>query len=126
MTGIRTALIGAAVAGLAAVAVPGSAQAADAPAQNCTTGHVCFYEGTAGTGQRCSTDVDVPNWNTGPFRCSWAATTGVGSVRNAGLTPVAVYPGANFTGPPVCVEPRAPVNLLEHRSFRSHRWVDSC
>ncbi|MDQ0950182.1 hypothetical protein QFZ24_004105 [Streptomyces phaeochromogenes] len=106
MTGIRTALIGAAVAGLAAVAVPGSAQAADAPAQNCTTGHVCFYEGTAGTGQRCS--------------------TGVGSVRNAGLTPVAVYPGANFTGPPVCVEPRAPVNLLEHRSFRSHRWVDSC
>ncbi|MEH0419038.1 peptidase inhibitor family I36 protein [Streptomyces sp. B21-083] len=47
-------------------------------------GDVCFWTGANFTGQKCSWDAADPDWQGGSIRCSWAATTNVKSVWNAG------------------------------------------
>ncbi|MFF9031500.1 peptidase inhibitor family I36 protein [Streptomyces iakyrus] len=121
---VRTAVSGVAVAALAVVAMPGSTQAAEDRDQDCPTGYVCFYSGSWGSGDRCQSSEDDPNWYDGPVRCSWTGTEPVRSIRNQGSTPVAVHRQRDFAGPPVCVAPGATVNVVDR--FRSHRWVDGC
>ncbi|MFD5862097.1 peptidase inhibitor family I36 protein [Streptomyces chartreusis] len=120
MAGIRAMLIGVAVAALAAVTVPATA----APeAANCPAGSVCVHSGPDGGGDRCTWNENDADWHDGP-RCSWLADMVVRSIRNEGLTPVAVHRQRDFAGPPVCVEPDTTVNVVGR--FASHRWVDHC
>lgn len=113
-------LTGVAVAALAAVTVPATA----APqAASCPVGSVCIYSGPDGGGDRCTWNEDDADWNHGP-RCAWLADMAVRSVRNEGLTPVAVHRQRDFAGTPVCVEPDTTVNVVGR--FASHRWVDHC
>ncbi|MFD5234685.1 peptidase inhibitor family I36 protein [Streptomyces qaidamensis] len=121
---VRTALSGAAVTALAVVAMPSSTQAAEALGQGCSTSDVCFYTGPFGSGDRCQSAEDDPDWYDGPVRCSWTETKRVRSIRNEGSTPVAVHRQPDFAGPPVCVAPGTTVNVSDR--FRSHRWVAGC
>ncbi|MFD5013365.1 peptidase inhibitor family I36 protein [Streptomyces chartreusis] len=120
MAGIRAMLIGVAVAALTAVAVPATAASR---AANCPAGSVCVYSGPDGGGNRCIWNEDDADWNDGP-RCAWLADTTVRSVRNEGLTPVALHRQRDFAGTRVCVEPDTTVNVVGR--FASHRWVDRC
>ncbi|MEU4462457.1 peptidase inhibitor family I36 protein [Streptomyces sp. NPDC024017] len=119
-------------AAVTALAVPSSASAAPAApaAVDCASGHICFWTGANFTGSKCAWDVADPDWQSGAVRCSWAATTNVKSVWNAGTsssTGVAYYRGANYSDRVGCTRQQHGGNLAGTYKVRSHRWISgSC
>ncbi|GAA2580396.1 peptidase inhibitor family I36 protein [Streptomyces violaceus] len=132
----RTKPLFAALAVSAAVAtvltVPTSATAAPAApsAVNCATGDICFWTGANFTGSKCAWDAADPDWQNGAIKCSWAATTNVKSVWNAGTgdySGVAYYKGANYTDRVGCTRQQHGGNLAGTYKVRSHKWISgSC
>ncbi|MFF0158867.1 peptidase inhibitor family I36 protein [Streptomyces sp. NPDC005263] len=125
----RTAPLLAALAVSAAVAttlaLPTSASAAPT-AVDCATGHICFWTGANFTGSKCSWDTADPDWQSGDVRCSWAATTNVKSVWNAGtgdFSGVAYYKGANYSDRVGCTRQQQGGNLAGTYKVRSHKWI---
>ncbi|WP_234325728.1 peptidase inhibitor family I36 protein [Streptomyces sp. NRRL S-146] len=97
---------------------------------DCASGHICFWTGANFTGSKCAWDVADPDWQSGAVRCSWAATTNVKSVWNAGTsssTGVAYYRGANYSDRVGCTRQQHGGNLAGTYKVRSHRWISgSC
>ncbi|MGW1563304.1 peptidase inhibitor family I36 protein [Streptomyces sp. NPDC002144] len=129
MRAIRTGIL-AASAAVAAV-VPGTATAASAaaPKVSCPSGYVCFYTGFNYTGSKCQWDVQDPDWTSGTYACSWATTSNVKSVWNAGtdssLTGVAYYLNKNYSNRVGCTRQGHGGNLQGTYKVLSHKWIDS-
>ncbi|MEU9144980.1 peptidase inhibitor family I36 protein [Streptomyces sp. NPDC048349] len=113
----------------AAAPVPSNAALAQA-AIDCGTGNVCFWTEYNFTGQRCAWSVADPDWQGGSIRCSWAATTNVKSVFNAGTssaTGVAYYLSTDYNNRIGCERQQHGANLAGTYKVRSHRWISgSC
>ncbi|MFF0203387.1 peptidase inhibitor family I36 protein [Streptomyces sp. NPDC005017] len=114
-----------------ALALPTSSASA-APvkpaAVDCPSGHVCFWTGANFTGSKCQWNEADPDWQGGNVRCSWAATTNVKSVWNAGTssaTGVAYYLGANYSNRIGCTRQQHGGNLAGTYKVRSHKWISS-
>ncbi|MEW2614359.1 peptidase inhibitor family I36 protein [Streptomyces sp. NPDC047880] len=101
-----------------------------APSWSAPPRHVCFWTGANFTGSKCSWDVADPDWQSGAVRCSWAATTNVKSVWNAGTSSssgVAYYRGADYSDRVGCTRQQHGGNLAGTYKVRSHRWISgSC
>ena len=116
----------AAVTSLALPASAAQAAPASAAAVDCASGHICFWTGANFTGSKCSWDVADPDWQGGAVRCSWAATTNVKSVWNAGtgdFSGVAYYRGANYSDRVGCTRQQHGGNLAGTYKVRSHQWI---
>lgn len=126
------AVLAVSAAAATALAVPTSASAAQAAptAVDCASGHICFWTGANFTGQKCAWNVADPDWQGGAVRCSWAGTTNVKSVWNAGTsssTGVAYYRGANYDDRIGCTRQQHGGNLAGTYKVRSHKWISgSC
>ncbi|CAM5626018.1 peptidase inhibitor family I36 protein [Streptomyces purpurascens] len=126
------AVLAVSAAAITTLAVPSSASAAPAApaAVDCATGHICFWTGANFTGSKCAWDVADPDWQGGAVRCSWAATTNVKSVWNAGTgdySGVAYYRGANYSNRVGCTRQQHGGNLAGTYKVRSHQWISgSC
>ncbi|MEU2749347.1 peptidase inhibitor family I36 protein [Streptomyces collinus] len=126
------AVLAVTAAAVTTLAVPSSASAAPAApaAVDCASGHICFWTGANFTGSKCAWDVADPDWQSGAVRCSWAATTNVKSVWNAGTSSssgVAYYRGANYSDRVGCTRQQHGGNLAGTYKVRSHRWISgSC
>lgn len=81
---LATLAVSAAAATTLALPASASAAPASAAAVDCASGDVCFWTGFNFTGSKCSWSVADPDWQSGAIKCSWAATTNVKSVWNAG------------------------------------------
>ncbi|MCC3655337.1 MULTISPECIES: peptidase inhibitor family I36 protein [Streptomyces] len=117
-----------AAAATAFVLPASSATAAPAApaAVDCATGDVCFWTGYDFTGKKCAWDIADPDWQNGAVKCSWAATTNVKSVWNAGTgsySGVAYYKGANYTDRVGCTRNQHGGNLAGTYKVRSHKWI---
>ncbi|WP_405554917.1 peptidase inhibitor family I36 protein [Streptomyces sp. NBC_01171] len=137
MSGIRSVVAAAAVATAALTFIlPNSASAAPAAlaqpsaaqlaAVDCAQGDVCFWSDFNFTGSKCAWDVADPDWQGGAVKCSWAATTNVRSVFNAGTgssSGVAFYSGTNYSGRIGCTRNQQGGNLAGTYKVRSHKWI---
>jgi Peptidase inhibitor family I36 len=134
---IRMAVAGTAVAGLAVIALPASAQAGPtASYSDCPKGDICFYTGKNGTGRMCNWEGNDSDWRRGAIRCSWSGTRNVRSVYNngydSGNKDVAYYVGANYkdsNGNPRrigCTKVGKQGNLAGTYKLRSHKWIRNC
>lgn len=96
-------------------------------AWECSSGNVCFWTGSGGTGSRCMWSVADPNWVTGAIKCSWAATSYVRSVMNRGtsssFTGVAYYLTIDYDNRIGCTKQGNSGNLAGTYELRSHRWI---
>jgi hypothetical protein len=134
MRAIRTGIWAAGAAATAVVlAAAGVADAAPAtsPKASCPSGYVCFYTGKDYTGSKCQWDVQDPDWTSGTYKCSWATTSNVKSVWNAGtdssLTGVVYYLQKNYSDRVGCTRQGHGGNLQGTYKVLSHRWTDgSC
>ncbi|MDQ0932104.1 peptidase inhibitor family I36 protein [Streptomyces turgidiscabies] len=126
------AVLAVSAAAATALAVPTSASAAPATAAavDCASGDVCFWTGANFTGRKCSWNAADPDWLGGDTRCSWAATTNVKSVWNAGTsssTGVAYYLDADYNDRVGCTRQQHGGNLAGTYKVRSHKWISgSC
>ncbi|MEV7289790.1 peptidase inhibitor family I36 protein [Streptomyces sp. NPDC093252] len=124
--GFRLVLTGVALAGLAVVVPPASANAATAAYSDCPSGNVCFYTGTGGTGSRCNWSNADSDWASGAITCSWALTSPARSMYNHGtstaFTAVAFYHGVNYTSYNGCMGQGWAGNIGP-AYLRSHQWV---
>ncbi|MET8682102.1 peptidase inhibitor family I36 protein [Streptomyces sp. NPDC004647] len=129
---LRTRVIGgfAAVAAVAGLTMPGTAQAAPAGWSDCPSQHVCFWTGDNGTGQMCYWSGDDPDWRGGSIRCSWSSSKRAQSVFNNGTSGASVsyYTGANYGGSRGgCTARGGKGNFVGNSGqgyfLRSHKWA---
>ncbi|MCA1705478.1 MAG: peptidase inhibitor family I36 protein, partial [Actinobacteria bacterium] len=82
---------------------------------DCPSGHICFYTGDNGTGDRCTWDTADPDWRNGAIQCSWAADKNVRSVFNNDSDPrytgVVYYKGADYQDRVGCTQQGQKGNL---------------
>lgn len=129
---VRRAL---AAAGLTAATVamgliaPNSASALP-QAWECSSGDVCVWNSTNGTGSRCTWTNADPDWWSGSIQCSWSDTQNARSAYNRGTSSayagVAFYSGANYSGYLGCLSQNGGFDSDFNARIRSHRWVASC
>ncbi|QNP75113.1 peptidase inhibitor family I36 protein [Streptomyces roseirectus] len=109
--------------------VPSSANAA-VRAWECSSGYVCVWNSTNGTGSRCTWSSADPDWWGGSVQCSWSDTQNARSAYNRGTSSsyegVAFYSGANYSGYLGCLPQNGGYDNDFNVRIRSHRWVASC
>ncbi|MFE3407205.1 peptidase inhibitor family I36 protein [Streptomyces mirabilis] len=123
---LATLAVSAAAATTLALPASASAAPASAAAVDCASGDVCFWTGFNFTGSKCSWSVADPDWQSGAIKCSWAATTNVKSVWNAGTgsySGVAFYANTNYNGRIGCTRQQQGGNLAGTYKVRSHQWI---
>ncbi|WP_097259709.1 peptidase inhibitor family I36 protein [Streptomyces sp. TLI_55] len=125
---LAVAVLTGALAALSLV-VPGTANAS-AQAWECSSGDVCVWNATNGTGSRCSWTNADPDWWSGSIQCSWSDTQNARSAYNRGTSSsyagVAFYSGANYSGYLGCLSQNGGWDDDFNVRIRSHRWVTSC
>ena len=125
----RAALAGLTMTALAAMVLPGTAQAVETAAfSNCPPGDICFYTGFNGSGSMCNWDVDDPDWTSGNITCSWSQTKHVKSVFNNGY-PDQYQDVAYFlaSGQRIgCTKRGVKGNLAGTYHVKSHKWITKC
>ncbi|WP_338684545.1 peptidase inhibitor family I36 protein [Streptomyces acidiscabies] len=108
--------------------VPSPASAAPL-AWECSSGYMCVWSGTNGTGSRCTWSSADPDWWNGSVQCSWSDTQNARSAWNRGTSSsyagVAFYHGANYSDYSGCLSQGGRDSSF-NASLRSHRWVASC
>ncbi|MFI0779461.1 peptidase inhibitor family I36 protein [Streptomyces sp. NPDC021212] len=126
----RLALAAANAAAVVAVlALPGAASATETP-HVCPEGYFCAYPEKKWEGQECKWDVADPDWTSGTYTCSWAATKPVKSVWNNGTsnaTGVAFYLNKNYGHRVGCTRKHSGGDLVGDYKVKSHKWISgSC
>lgn len=110
-------------AALLVVAPPNAAQAA---AWSCSSGYVCVWSGTGGTGSRCTWSDADPDWLSGSIQCGWTAAYAVRSAWNRGTSTsyrgVEFYTYSNYVNPDLLLGQGIKYDGLND-FYRSHRWV---
>ncbi|MEU0846314.1 peptidase inhibitor family I36 protein [Streptomyces sp. NPDC005962] len=127
----RLALVATNMAAVVAVlTLPGAASATETQRNVCPTGYFCAYPQTGWQGQECKWDVADPDWTSGIYKCSWAASKPVKSVYNNGTssaTGVAFYLNKNYGHRVGCTRKHSGGNLVGDYKVKSHKWISgSC
>jgi hypothetical protein len=95
-------------------------------AWECSSGFVCFFSGSGGTGKRCAWSGADDNWLAGTVTCSWSEADSVESVRNNGTSTafngVRYYTRINYVTSVGCIPRGAKGTLNTSRLLRSHKW----
>lgn len=99
-------------------------------AWDCNPGNVCFWTGFGGTGSRCMWSNADSDWTSAPDVCSWATSSNVKSVYNAGTssaTGVAYYRNTGYNDRIGCTKQGKKGDLAGTYQLRSHKWISgSC